>query len=369
MSAARLTQSCAGRLRAPYFFAGTSCADENASNSPVTGAAPAASSPARTPASTAALRASSWRDVSSGGALLIGDSSEGSLSVDLSTPPRSRRYTYGFAELASSTGTPNSAMCSFTTRSRSPPIPALTPLSSRVSRNSLASPGSIPANSGDVLATAAGPWKRSTASLLASTLAHARAIISRSKLAIARGVGAFSSHVANDQASNKAELAPIPLNGDIGCAASPMATTLDLALAPVGGGGGRSLSYSGPAHDSSQTASANIRAIGSCHPWVTDRTNSLTPPGPALGADAMDRACVSVTRTEICHIVRCDELEPSPRLSASFSSSSSSSSARATVGSSSSLGSFSSQPAPRPRAARPLLNGIVKILARSPSRV
>ena len=260
-------------------------------------------------------------------------------------------------------------MSSFTTRSRSPPIPALTPLSSRVSRNSLASPGSIPANSGDVLATAAGPWKRSTASLLASTLAHARAIISRSKFAIARGVGAFSSHVANDQASNKAELAPIPLNGDIGCAASPMATTLDLALAPVGGGGGRSLSYSGPAHDSSQMASANIRAIGSCHPWVTDRTNSLTPPGPALGADAMDRACVSVTRTEICHIVRCEELEPSPRLSAVSSSSSSSSSARATVGSISSLGSFSSQPAPRPRAARPLLNGIVKILARSPSRV
>ena len=256
-------------------------------------------------------------------------------------------------------------MCSFTTRSRSPPIPALTPLSSRVSRNSLASPGSIPANSGDVLATAAGPWKRSTASLLASTLAHARAIISRSKFAIARGVGAFSSHVANDQASNKAELAPMPLNGDIGCAASPMATTLDLALAPVGGGGGRSLSYSGPAHDSSQTAFANIWAIGSCQPSVTDRTNSLTPPGPTRGADAMDRACVSVTRTEICHIVRCEELEPSPRLSAV--SSSSSSSARATVGSS--LGSFSSQPAPRPRAARPLLNGIVNILARSPSRV
>ena len=215
-------------------------------------------------------------------------------------------------------------MASRTRPSKLPPQPAPTPFSPSVLRNVFASSGATPANSGVSPATAAGPWKRSTASLLASTLAHALAIISRSKLAMALGTGAFSSHDARDHASNRAELAPIPLNGDMGCAASPMATTLDLASFPVGGGGGRSRSYSGPAHDSSQMAWANIAGTGSCQPETTDWTNSFAPPGPERGADAIRRASSSVTRTEICHIVsgggrreraRC---EPAASFAASF---------------------------------------------------
>mmetsp|Transcript_14152 Transcript_14152/g.59880 ORF Transcript_14152/g.59880 Transcript_14152/m.59880 type:complete len:219 (-) Transcript_14152:369-1025(-) len=212
-------------------------------------------------------------------------------------------------------------MTSRTRPSKLPPRPAPTPFSPSVRRNVFANPGATPANSGDSPATAAGPWKESTASLLASTLAHALAIISRSKLAMALGIGAFPSHDARDHASNSAELAPIPLNGDIGCAASPMATTLDLASLPVGGGGGRSRSYSGPAHDSSQTAASNIAGTGSCQLATTDWTNSFAPPGPARGADAIDRASSSVTRTEICHIVSGGRREPARREPAPFAAS------------------------------------------------
>mmetsp|Transcript_2803 Transcript_2803/g.10401 ORF Transcript_2803/g.10401 Transcript_2803/m.10401 type:complete len:204 (-) Transcript_2803:987-1598(-) len=203
---------------------------------------------------------------------------------------------------------------------------------------------------------------------------------------MALGTGAFSSHADRDHASNSAELAPIPLNGDIGCAASPMATTLDLASFPVGGLGGRSRSYSGPAHESSQSVASNIAGTGSCQVATTDWTNSFAPPGPPRGADAIDRASSSVTRTEICHIVRgpgrrvppADSFAGDSSFAASFgdeadlrrrSSVSSDRPAGRSSVSSDRHTLIRSHPAPRPRASSSDLNGMVNILARSPSRV
>ena len=151
------------------------------------------------------------------------------------------------------------------------------------------------------------------ASRLARTLPQARVNISLSKHAIARGTGALASHRARCHASKSAVLAPMPLKGLIGCAASPTAVTRDVASAPVFGRGGSSRSYRGPHQTSSQSVSLNIAGTGSCHAPATAKTNARTDENGsaseskslavARGARASARASASATRTLICHML------------------------------------------------------------------
>jgi len=187
--------------------------------------------------------------------------------------------------------------------SNASPDAALTSFALSARKNVAAAAGSTPANSG-AARNASGPWNTSHAALLASTLAHARVIISRSKLAIALGIGARASHDDSPHASNSAELAPMPLNGLIGCAASPIATTRELGFAPLArGGDGLSRSYSGPAQTSSQSVCASMSWTGACQDAVSASTNAFAPAvGCVRGAAAIAQASSSVTLTLICHM-------------------------------------------------------------------
>ena len=232
------------------------------------------------------------------------------------------------------------------------PSAAPTPRSASDARNAFADSGETPANSFGPR-TAVSEWNATHASRLARTFAQARANISRSKHAHARGGGALRSHRARCQASKSAVLAPIPLKGLIGCAASPMAVTRDRAFAPVGGFGGSSRSYSGPAQQVSQSVASNIAGTGACHVPATDRTNARTETkgsprsssvasfGSDRGAFARALASASATRTLICHMLLRTH---------AFS--------------------FVFGPASEPSAsAFGVSNGIVKMRARAPSRV
>ena len=64
--------------------------------------------------------------------------------------------------------------------------------------------------------------------------------------------------------------------------------------------GGSSLSYSGPAHASSQFVVSSIAPTGSCHPFVCSNTKSFTS---LLGALVSERAVSSSTRTLSCHML------------------------------------------------------------------
>mmetsp|Transcript_8067 Transcript_8067/g.33742 ORF Transcript_8067/g.33742 Transcript_8067/m.33742 type:complete len:246 (+) Transcript_8067:3132-3869(+) len=207
----------------------------------------------------------------------------------------------------------NSSSACLVSASSLEPSAAPTPFTRSAFKNEGTSSGATPANSLFVSSTASFEWNVTHASRLARTFPQARANISLSKHAIARGTGAFKSHRLRCHASKSAVLAPMPLKGLIGCAASPTAVTLEIAFVFVFGRGGSSRSYRGPHHTLSQSVVLNIAGKGSCHVPATVRTNARTDENAsaraskslasARGALASARASASVTRTLICHML------------------------------------------------------------------
>ena len=102
---------------------------------------------------------------------------------------------------------------------------------------------------------------------------------------------------ARDTASSKAWLAPCPLKGLIGCAASPTRVTRENRRSWSGRSGSRS--YTGPPVTSAVSVRLSISGIGACHP----RHRRCAAARSASGRPASDRASLRPRGNENCHIV------------------------------------------------------------------